>query len=66
MNTQVTRPGHMIPNWRDEVGGWADLVEDTPYEAAREARAALWLQRVQWFALGACGGCFAVWLGLIF
>ncbi len=67
MNTQVARPGHMVPSFRvrDDVGGWAGLAEDTPYEAAREAQAARWLERVQWFAGGACIGCLAMWLGLI-
>jgi hypothetical protein len=42
------------------------MEENTPYEAAREARAALWLDRIMWLCGGACLGCLALWAGLTF
>jgi hypothetical protein len=34
--------------------------------AEAEARAALWLQRVQWFAFGVCAGFLILWASITF
>lgn len=58
--------GHVWYAPRDEVGGFVGLDEDTPAEAAAEARIMRWLDRSMWLAGGMCLGCLAMWAGIAF
>jgi hypothetical protein len=52
MNTQVTRPGHLVPGWPKGVEAWAELPDVEEARAviaeARMWRVAVWAERIAW------------------
>lgn len=70
MNTQVTRPGHMLPEWKQgelqPYGGhvWYEVQPDVGPDA--EERIGRWLERIGWLCGGMCLGCLAIWAGITF
>lgn len=64
MNTQISRPGHMVPGWgaglTDQEA--ADLIFRA-YEA--ESKVCTWLDRIMYGCIGVCLGMMALWAGLL-
>lgn len=65
MNTQVSRPGHMVPGWPSGVETWADMeafTRDQAWaDAAAEAKTCQWADRLMSFSFGACVAFFTLW-----
>lgn len=64
MNTQVTRPGHLLPGWGQGLTD-QETSELMLWAVEAEARTCTWLDRIMFGAIGACIGSGALWLGLL-
>lgn len=66
MNTQVTRPGHMLPKgcWNASSVSEAHPLSDEELNRLEEWTA-LHLTHIMWFCVGAAVGTLATWVGLL-
>lgn len=64
MNTQVTRPGHLVPGWG--AGLTDEEAADLVFRAAEaESRVCNWLDRIMYGSIGICLGMIALWAALV-
>lgn len=64
MNTQVSRPGHMVPGWGQGLTD-QEALELELWAVDAEARTCKWLDRIMFSALGACVGMGGIWVALM-